>query len=59
MAGLAGLRQAVWVHRAAGLLAEVSGRLAGAVFMVDGLLLRLTRSDPMASCKRTAGPPGT
>ena len=39
VADLAGLRQAVWMRQAAGLLAEVSGQLAGAAFMVSGLLL--------------------
>ena len=51
VAGLGGLRHAVWMRRVAGLLTEVAGRLAGAAFMVEGLLLRLTPSDLMASCK--------
>ena len=39
VAGLAGLSRVFWMHRSAGLLAEVSGRLAGAAFMIGGLLL--------------------
>ena len=39
VADLAGLSRVVWVRRAARLLAEVSGRLADAAFMIGGLLL--------------------
>ena len=48
VAGLVGLRQAVWMRGAARLLTEVVGQCC---IMAEGLLLRLTRSDPMASCK--------
>ena len=39
MTDLAGLSRVVWMHQAAGLLAEVSERLADAAFMIGVLLL--------------------